>query len=216
MPRSEGVGRQSGRIATEFIVIMLGVLLALAADRWNQARTDQATGAAYLVRFVEEIVADTASAAAYLRDRPLILSRLDSLIAFVDGGTPPPDLVATISSVTHELALSPAVAWREIQASNTLDVIASAELRKVLTKYYASREMTLLYLTRKDSRGRDPLFDNLFRTGLYDAHTEPGSPSELDPRVLREWPEMRPLLLSVGTAHHFKRFVAADLIRDAS
>ena len=202
-------------MVAELMVIVVGVMIALAADRWNQARSDLATEAAYLVRFVEEISADSARADEYLQSGPAILAGLDSLIAFVDGGPAVPNVVETVLSVSDELRLLPAVAWTEIQASNSLDVIRDAELREALTAYYGARERWLLQWSRQDSRARNPLWDELYRTGVFDPNEEWRSPPSLDPDVLREWPGMRQLLLGVGSGHYFQRNIADQVIAGA-
>lgn len=38
------------KLSTEFVVIVVGVLVALAADRWNQGRMDTAAEAEYIAR----------------------------------------------------------------------------------------------------------------------------------------------------------------------
>lgn len=47
------------RLGGELAVIVLGVLLALGADRWNQERTDRALAADYHTRLLEELVSDS-------------------------------------------------------------------------------------------------------------------------------------------------------------
>ena len=48
-----------GRLAGELAVIVLGVLLALAVDRWNQGRVDSALADEYHARLLAELVADS-------------------------------------------------------------------------------------------------------------------------------------------------------------
>jgi hypothetical protein len=47
------------RFVGELSVIVLGVLLALAADRWNQGRTDRALAEDYHTRLLAELVSDS-------------------------------------------------------------------------------------------------------------------------------------------------------------
>jgi len=218
MQRSEGVGRRSARIATELVVIVAGVLIALAADRWNHGRADRASEAAYLGRFVEEIEGDSTRAAAYLEGRPSMLAGLDSLMSFVDGAPPPPNLAATVLAVSDELVFPPVVAWTEIQATNSLDLIRDPEIRAVLTDYYASRERGLLQWSRQDSRARNPLWDELYRMGLFDPKDEFGSPGPASQAVdtFRSWPRIRQLLLALGAGHYFQRYNATTLLESAS
>jgi hypothetical protein len=215
MQRAEGVGRRSVRIVVELMVIVVGVLIALAADRWNEARSDRAEEAAYLDRFLEEIQEDSARAADYMEGRPSIIAGLDSLISFVDGVGPAGNLVQTMLSVSNELALPPVIAWSEIQASNSLHLITDPEVRAALTIYYGRRDRILLQWTRQDSRARDPLWDELYRTGLFDPKTEFGARTTLDLEAFRTWPGIRELLLALGAGHYFQRNNAESLQRAA-
>lgn len=108
------------KLSMELVVIILGVLVALAADRWNQTRIDRAVQDAYLARFVREIRADSVRAAEYVDTLPGIAAALDSLESFIAGGAEPPELVATTLAVSVELELPQPVTWAEIQASNSL------------------------------------------------------------------------------------------------
>ncbi|MGI9628968.1 MAG: hypothetical protein ACR2QM_19210, partial [Longimicrobiales bacterium] len=48
-----------GRLVGELLVIVVGVMLALAVDRWNQARVDGALATEYHTRLLAELVADS-------------------------------------------------------------------------------------------------------------------------------------------------------------
>jgi hypothetical protein len=50
----------------EFVVILLGVLVALAADRWNQSRLESLTEGLYLERLADDLRADSAIATEFL------------------------------------------------------------------------------------------------------------------------------------------------------
>jgi len=204
MHRSEGGGPRSARILAELLVIVVGVLLALAADRWNQARSVRALEAAYLGRFAEEIQADSASAARYLERRPSIIAGLDTLIAFIDGAEAPPNLVATLISVSGELSLPGPVAWTEIQATNSLDVIADPNIRAALAEYYATRDRLQLMWRRQDSRARDPLWDQLYGMGLFDPKSDFEAPPSTGVEEFRSWPDIRRLLVALGAGHYFQ------------
>ena len=216
MQGSAGASGRGIRIAAELAVIIVGVLIALAADRWNQAREERVTEATYLGRFVAEIRDDSARASAYLDGRPSVIASLDSLVEFVDGGPPPGNLPSTTLAVASELTLNPAVTWSEIQASRSLDAISDPVARAALTTYYGSRERQLLMWSRQDSRGRDPFFDAVYRIGVFDPDEAFGSAGSLDLDAFRNSPGIRELLLAVGAGHYFQRQVANQLIRNAN
>ena len=216
MQGAEGGRRRSVRIVTELVVIVVGVLIALATDRWNQARSERASEGAYLERFVEEIRGDSARAEAYLQDRPSIIAGLDSLIAFVDGASPPPNLVLTLLTVSGELALPPVVAWTEIQATNSLAVMSDPDVRAALTTYYASRDRLQFQWRRQDSRARDPFWDQLYGTGIFDPKDELGAATTQNVEAFRSILGIRRSLLALGTGHYFQRSNAGSVLRQAS
>jgi len=199
------------RVVTELVVIVVGVLIALAADRWNEARSDRVSEASYLARLIEEIRADSTSAAIYLERRVGIVAGLDSLISFVEGGEPVANLPPTLLAVSAELALPPTVAWSEIQESNSLDVIRDPAVRAALTAYYARRARLMLQWSRQDSRGRDPLWDQLYRTGIFNPNVEFGAGDGGRVDVFRSWPGMRELLVAHATSHYFLGGIARQV-----
>jgi len=50
------------RVSAEFLVIVVGILIALALDSWNQERMDRALGQEYLQRLIGDLRADVAQA----------------------------------------------------------------------------------------------------------------------------------------------------------
>ena len=52
------LSRPSVFLFSEFLIIVLGVLVALAVDNWNSNRMDLATERDYVERLAEEIKAD--------------------------------------------------------------------------------------------------------------------------------------------------------------
>ena len=132
------------RLLAEFVVIVLGVLIALAADRWNQQRSDAGLEAAFVERFIAEIRADSLSAERYLSRLPETLAAQDSLLKFVNGATPPSDLPATTLAAVQQMRLDAPDAWTELQAAHSLTLIRSGEVREAISAYYgAQRPQTL-------------------------------------------------------------------------
>jgi uncharacterized membrane protein YidH (DUF202 family) len=215
------------RLTAEFLVIVLGVLVALAADRWNQDRSGAELDAAYVERFTAEIRADSIRAEDYLRRLPSTLAARDTLLAFVNGSPPPQNLTATILRAVEEMRLYPPNAWTEIQASRSLTLIRNREAREAISAYYGTRRANhLLNRERADRRGRDPLIDAAYQTGVFDLaglssdvrirdwvepEVRPAVPAE---ETFRAWPRMQELLIAVGSGHFFQRVVAENVILD--
>jgi len=70
-----------GRLVGEFTVIVLGVLVALAVDDWNQYRNDREVEAGILARMADELVADGADLATADWDAHARLWVLDAMLS---------------------------------------------------------------------------------------------------------------------------------------
>jgi len=132
------------KAATEFVVIVLGVLAALAMDQWRDDRKDRATEADYLIRLHADLSTDIqtftslelifetkASIIKDLRDQslPALLSRdQDSLVQ---------DLV--FSGFTS-LPASQASTFDELLSTGRLALIQDVALRDALSRYYTDFE----------------------------------------------------------------------------
>ncbi len=76
------------RLLGEFTVIVLGVLAALAADRWNQGRLDQQLAASYPARLVAELTADSLRLEAHRREADRAIARGLALLEVVQSTAP--------------------------------------------------------------------------------------------------------------------------------
>jgi hypothetical protein len=125
------------RLVAEFLVIVVGVLVALGVDQWVQDRQDRALEAEYLERLIEDVRYDL-DELEFIRDRSatsmeharLVLDRAwvrrapaDSLIgaAYSASQTRAPDL----SRATFE----------ELVSSGRIDLLRSREVREALADY---------------------------------------------------------------------------------
>jgi hypothetical protein len=218
-----------GRLAAELLVIVLGVLLALAADRWNQGRADTAAEAAYLERLMSEIRADSIQMEVVVDRLPARLAARDSLIDVLDGAVAPPDMVATVLAAAGlQVDLNPPNAWRELETASSLNLLRDSAVRQAVTAYYrVAREANGRNLARAQERGRDEFFTAMYQLGLFEPSPvgaggaipslsnllapQPG----LDVESFREWPSMRLLLNGLGGMYLFQTLSAGQLIREA-
>lgn len=217
------------RLAAEFLVIVVGVLLALAADRWNQERADADAEAAYINRLIDEIRADSVQMERALALMPSRLAARDTLLGVVNGAEAPPDFVATVLAASGlEVDLNPPNAWRELEAASSLNLIRDAQARRAVTTYYrVTRQQYGRNLTRAQENGRNPFFTTMYRLGVFELDLAfDGTPvaslqaalagsADVDVDAFREWPEMRHLLNALGGTYLFQAVVASGLIREA-
>lgn len=80
-PRIELTAGLVSRLIGEFLIIVLGVLVALAVDDWAQQREDHALEAELLTRMEAELVADGADLASAEREVRARLWVLDAVLA---------------------------------------------------------------------------------------------------------------------------------------
>lgn len=93
------------KLSTEFIVIVAGVLVALAADRWNQGRIDVEAETEYIARLEAEIRRDGLRAEAFLAAGPSISDANRALMGLVEQSEAPADLVGAIVAAFRELTM---------------------------------------------------------------------------------------------------------------
>jgi type II secretory pathway pseudopilin PulG len=129
------------RLAAEFVVIVLGVLVALAADRWIQAVDEAQQETEYLLRLAVDLSADSA-----------VLERASAMESLrVEWGWHLLDLLREVPSTvpaTAETLLQidwlhygPALpsnsnTWDEILATGNLSLLQDEDLRDDLAAYY--------------------------------------------------------------------------------
>jgi hypothetical protein len=197
-----GKAQVAARLVAEFTVIVVGVLVALWADRWNEARSVSELEDAFLGRIVAEIRQDSARAEAYLATVPVAISARDSLLAFLEDGPAPADLTQTIARAFVQPDLGTPLAWTEIQGTTSLNIIADPEIREALSRYYSvDRPNVVLNLERADRRGRDPFLDAMYKIGWVQPTGQDNERDPTDAAAFREWPEMRHLLVGLGSSH---------------
>ena len=171
-PRTHRRKSSIPRLVGEFLVIVVGVLVALAADRWNQQRSEAVTAEEYLVRVVEEIRSDSVTIEAWFASSDRARAAGDSLRAAMSGtlelGVRRPQLRAGPA-----LRFPPIVAWEELNNTGALRYIRDADLRRTLSTYYARRVEAEQVLSSIEERSRYPYFDVLYPLGLMDGKIEP-------------------------------------------
>jgi len=218
----------AGRLVAEFVVIVAGVLLALAADRWNQGRADTTLESAYMSRLAAEIRADSVQLESRLQSIPESISARDSLLGVLDGSVTPPNLVLTIARATPAFYLRPPSTWRELEATGSLNVLRDPAVREALSRYYGSQRVTSdRAFERVQNRGREPLYDEMYRLRIFEPTIgEDGKPitalAEAAGRIVpdiaafRNSPEVRPLLSGLGSMYFFQAIDVATALRNAN
>ena len=213
---------------------MLGVLVALAADRWNQDRVERVLEIDYIERLTADIRSDSVRAAEYLARFERIELARDSLLRFVDGEVELGSTVSTVMRAFQQFNLSAPATWNELLGGGSFGVIRDSDIRAVVSRYYViDRADAELQLGRSDRRGRDPFTDALYPMGLFlpcvgdqecaveGANLE-GDPDNrsmyraFSPQAFRDWPGVRWFVVGLGSHHGSQRLFARWILRDAA
>ncbi len=121
----------------ELLIIVVGILLALQVDTWNQARVDRRTAASYLERLENDLRSDS-SRLASLRDFSEFSLRVaNGVLTMTDATSPPDSLGLFIGAARGVEFFEPRVAsYQDMVNTGQLGLIDSVELRDLLIQYH--------------------------------------------------------------------------------
>jgi hypothetical protein len=157
------------QLAAEFVVIVVGVAIALATDRWNQDRTDQERAESYRSRLLIELKADQDRLIAEVDavERSMFFSV--DLLDLVQGKAVPEESVYQLyyrCARNAPLPYAGGATFQEMQSVGDLGLIEE-ELRQGLFDYYGFVESQLLRMQDTRQIGRNPMTEAAFNTGAW-------------------------------------------------
>jgi len=151
---SHGRTRTGGRLLAEFAVIVIGVLVAFAADRWITRVDEGRLADAYLESLQRDLAQDVAAfeaAAGFTRSNVLRVGTLLSVLR--DGPTASTDRTEVLVAVEVLSWWTPVHyatgTWTDLTGSGNLRLIDSG-LRSLLSRYYDATEATAQFETVKN------------------------------------------------------------------
>ncbi len=132
------------KAVTEFVVIVFGVLAALAVDQWRDTRNDRLTEAQYLVRLKTDLNADVLQFARFektIETKARVITQLRDLglseLMVLEQEQLLDDLV--MSSFTG-LSAAQSTTFNELLSTGRLALIQDLHLRDKLSRYYTRHE----------------------------------------------------------------------------
>jgi hypothetical protein len=142
---SIGNASRFGRLTAEFLLIVLGVLVALAIDSWNASRFDRAVEADYLGRIYQDLAATRQSIEDMLALRDAVAEHGSAVLAVLEGDAPfPSDTLGFLASLyTATRADEPRIvdfAFRDLVSTGNLRLVRDPDLRAALVDFYWSFE----------------------------------------------------------------------------
>lgn len=186
------------RAVLELLLITVGVLAALAADRWAQSRDLAGERRAFEDRLIEEIRADSLRAVLVDSELPGTMAARDTLLASVMAGhSMSEDFAELIFRSMRGWALDQSVAWNELNSSGLLNLFGTDQ-RRALSEYYGRRAFVQRRLTEGEALARTPYVSAIYQLGMMRA-------AERDQRVTEflAWPGMDRLLRGLDGYHRF-------------
>ena len=155
------------RLVAEFTVIVLGVLVALAADRWSQSRDEDELSREYAARLVTELEADSARLEQH---RAAARSRSRDGVALVEAirGTAPDSTIMRLyfSCAGTALPHRGGATYEELRSTGLLRLM-SEDVRAALFEHYGFVEGLLGRLDRVRREDRSQLATALNQSGAF-------------------------------------------------
>ena len=176
--------RRLRSLVSEFVVIVAGVLAALAVDQWKDAMDARQLESAYIQRLRADLEADTASFAEF--ERTFIASKVGVLrdLLFTDGVrrlSERPDLLADLSYSSFK-ALPPnrPATFDELESTGRLSLLRDLELRGAISAYYSGFEHISRVLAEPDGDYQMRLWRVLPGDQVYDWRMAQQEPTHED------------------------------------
>ena len=148
------------KAVTGLAVIVVGVLVALAADRWNQDRQERGLEEDYLIALVADLSSDS-----LLLDSEIAATRVGETLAkrgleAVASGKALSDAIAaegTLLGLLGPSAQPLASSWmfQELQGTGNMRLLSDRELRRALYEYYSLVDFQRQRMGYIQARGRD-------------------------------------------------------------
>ncbi len=144
---SEALRRQDWPTVTvEFLLVVLGVLLALQVDNWNERRKDRALFEDYLVQLQADLRDDIKQAERRIEAARSLDERAAYLISVIEGQAAHPidhnRLVSSVLTAGYAyLDLVNRQTYDELISTGNLRLFPDTELKREVVTYYASQEI---------------------------------------------------------------------------
>jgi len=134
-------GTNLRRVASEFLLIVLGVVSALGVDRWVQGIDDAEAERDYLARLAADVTANAALFDVMLRDWELSRRETAALLALLEeGGKRPSEFglsIALARAGNVNTAPPREASFRDLESTGNLRLISDPDLRSTLVRYFA-------------------------------------------------------------------------------
>lgn len=193
----------------EIALVVLGILIALQIDTWNQQRELRAEELKTLKNFKESLAAD----AAYLKGSKFTYEKarnsMEYLIDYMDRDLPYTDsLKYHFANITFDWGMQYDFSTYEVLKSKDLNLISNDSLRSDLIKYYSYAQGLGLRLANRYSQIIDDAsktilnrhFDQMWEVRIDDLQ---GAMVPVDYQALKADPEFRYFLKTLRNQNYW-------------
>ncbi len=137
--RLEGIRQRMARLAAEFLIIVIGVLSALAVDQWRDDRKDRELARFYLAALEDDLRADSSAIAQAVERAEEVGQAAVALDQLVRSADAPPDSLEFLLEVEWLLSavnVRPNTAtFEDMTGSGNSRLLRNPELRNRLQRY---------------------------------------------------------------------------------
>ena len=135
----------------EIVLVVIGILIALGVNNWNQDKKDQRLGKELLIRIQRDLVKDTLNFKSSIDRNNRLRKDLKSLLVNLYDGVDSIEEVQSMSETWDQLldqAFSPNDnTYQSILSSGSLGLIANQDLKDAIINLYSDYEETKVLLS---------------------------------------------------------------------
>ena len=182
---AQGRWASGRRFVGEFLVIVIGVLVALWVEGWREDRSDRDLEQLYLARVLSDIQRDGAGFEYMVRHIGRTNRAAELLHSLVIYPSASPDDPVTFLVALEEARSIQNNPWAtgtydELLATGSVRVLRNADLRAAMAEYYLRLEELYTWVERRVDRsfrdGATAILPSDFRQAVFDRHWEnPGA-----------------------------------------
>ena len=131
-----------GRLATELFVVVLGVMIALAADSWRQGLEEQSIERRYLERLTDDVLGSMSNLTAHRESKAVIAAAAYELARSMEGDASPLSDDAFLETLFRATQIGfdrqefSDVTYQELVASGNLALIRDPGVREGVVEFH--------------------------------------------------------------------------------
>ncbi|MGB4839471.1 MAG: DUF6090 family protein [Saprospiraceae bacterium] len=128
----------------EIILVVIGILIALQINTWNENRKDRISEAIYYCKFLEDVDQDQAILLTQIQKAKTRLHHANKLLHNLQNSDTQMnelifDMTGSVSSIDSKMQVT-TTAFEDLKSSGSLVIIKDPKIKKKLTDYYSTAQ----------------------------------------------------------------------------